>query len=441
MIGNNTELERLDRFDRFERVDLDALKSQMMAWGADDVGFVSLERPELAKERAKILAAFPETKTLISFVVRMNRGPTRSPARSVSNLEFHHTGEAVDAVARRAVRFFEDQGISAMNPSMGFPMEVQHFGQGDPSRLWVVSHKIVAEAAGLGKMGIHRNVIHPRFGNFILLGTILVGAEIVEESQPIDFNPCLSCKLCVAACPVGAIGSEGSFNAASCFNHNYREFMGGFNDWVDTVAESKSKKAYHAEVSTAETASLWQSLSFGANYKAAYCLAVCPAGEEVLQPFLEDRPAFINSYLKPLREKVEPVYVVKGSDAADYAKKRYPHKPLRYIGSGLTPQTIDAFLSGMFIAFQPGQAKDLSATYHFSFTGAEPAQATVRIHEQRIAVTLGHEGRADLHVTADSRTWLRFLAKEYPLALGLLSLKIKLAGSPRWLVAFGKCFP
>ncbi len=56
-----------------------------------------------------------------------------------------------------------------MNPSVGFPMEMDNF----PGRLWVVSHKPVAVEAGLGRMGIHRNVIHPRFGNFIVLGTIL----------------------------------------------------------------------------------------------------------------------------------------------------------------------------------------------------------------------------------------------------------------------------
>jgi hypothetical protein len=40
-----------------------------------------------------------------------------------------------------------------------------------PGKIWVVSHKPLAVAAGLGHMGIHRNVIHPKFGNFILLGT------------------------------------------------------------------------------------------------------------------------------------------------------------------------------------------------------------------------------------------------------------------------------
>lgn len=133
-------------------------------------------------------------------------------------------------------------------------------------------------------MGIHRNVIHPKFGNFILLTTILLGTEVTAHSNPISYNPCLACKLCVSACPVGAIGADGHFNFAACYTHNYREFMGGFSDWVETIAESKDAKGYRSTVTDSESASMWQSLSFGANYKAAYCLAVCPAGEDVIAP-------------------------------------------------------------------------------------------------------------------------------------------------------------
>ncbi len=138
------------------------------------------------------------TKTLLSFVCRMNREPIRSPARSVANLEFHHTGDHVNEVARKVVATLETQGVRALNPAMGFPMEMDRFPGG---KIWVVSHKPVAVAAGLGHMGIHRNVIHPRFGNFILLGTVLIAAEATAYDQPISYNPCLECKLCVAACP------------------------------------------------------------------------------------------------------------------------------------------------------------------------------------------------------------------------------------------------
>jgi NAD-dependent dihydropyrimidine dehydrogenase PreA subunit len=92
--------------------------------------------------------------------------------------------------------------------------------------MWVVSRKLVAKAAGLGRIGIHRNVIHPVFGNFILLGTFILAAKIEQDSQPIDYNPCLKCKLCVAACPVGAIAPDGRSDFSACYTHNYREFMG-----------------------------------------------------------------------------------------------------------------------------------------------------------------------------------------------------------------------
>ena len=46
-----------------------------------------------------------------------------------------------------------------------------------------------------------------------------------------------------------------------------------------------------------------------------------------------------------------------------------------------------------------------------------------------------------MHVTADSDTWLGFLAKERSLLWALLRRRIRIKGSPRLLIAFGKCFP
>ena len=421
-------------------LDADWLRTLCLEAGADDVGFVALEHPDLAAHKADILALFPPAKALISIVCRMNRENIRTPMRSIANLEFHHTTNEVNDVVRRIVRSLDGAGVRAINGgAAGFPMEADRWETG---RLWLISHKPIAVAAGLGQMGIHRNVIHPRFGSFVLLGTVIVAAEIATYTKPLDFNPCLECKLCVAACPTGAISPDGHFNFAACYTHNYREFMGGFGDWVETVASSDSARDYRQKVSGAETVSMWQSLSFGANYKAAYCLSVCPAGEDVIGPYLADRKQFMEETLKPLREKAETVYVALGTDAEDYVARSLPHKRAKIVRAGLPRQTsIRGFLRALPLVFQRGRSKGLAATYHFTFTGSEPAEATVVIGDRTLKVTSGHAGEPDLRVIADTDTWLRFLRKEASLPWALLRRRIRLKGSPRLLLAFGRCFP
>ena len=405
--------------------------------GADDCGIVSIDEPSLEIERPYIARAFPGARTLLSIVMRMHREPVRSPARSVANLEFHRAGHDVDTVARDIVRQLEDRGVRALNPAMAFPMEMDNF----PERGWIVSHKRVAEAAGLGKMGIHRSLIHPKYGSFVLLGTVLIAADVEAEAKTLDFSPCFECKLCVAACPVGAIKPDGAFDFSACFTHNYQQFMGGFVNFVEDVASSKSVADYRGKVSYAETISRWQSLAYGPNYNAAYCIAVCPAGEDVIGRYMNDKRAHLREIVDPLTKKEEPIYVTKGSDAADYVARRFPHKRIRWVRPSLRATSVKAFLDGIGVTFQPGKAGDLNATYHFSFTGQEAAEATITIKNRRVTVSNGHVGVPNLRVTADARSWVRFLNKEISILRCFATGRIRLKGSPRLLAAFGKCFP
>jgi Fe-S-cluster-containing hydrogenase component 2 len=417
-------------------LDAEELSRFCREMGADDAGFVSVDRPEIADQKADILSVFPAARTLISFVLRMNRENIRSPARSLANLEFHGTGDRVNEVSHRIVAALAQRGVRALYPAMGFPMELERW----PGKIWVIAHKPVAVAAGLGHMGIHRNVIHPRFGNFILLGTVAVAAEVSAESSVLDYNPCLECKLCVSACPVGAIGNDGSFNFFACLTHNYREFLGGFSDWIEGVVESGSVREYRRRTSDAETASMWQSLSFSANYKAAYCLAVCPAGDDVLPSFVDDRKGYVAGVVRPLQDRKETIYVLAGTDAEAHVARRFPNKRAKVVRSGVRVRTIERFLHDLPFVFQKGQAKGVDLTYHFTFTGGESVAATVVVRNQAVQVTAGHQGQPDLHLTADSTTWLRFLAHDTSLAGALLRRKIRLRGSPRHLLTFGRCF-
>jgi ferredoxin-NADP reductase/Fe-S-cluster-containing hydrogenase component 2 len=406
--------------------------------GAHDAGLVEITRPSLDPQRDEILRNYPWTKTLLSYVVRMGREPVRGAPRSVANLEFHRAGHKIDEIGADIAAKLEMRGIRAVNPSMGFPMEMYHTPGYAP---WVVSHKPIAVEAGLGHMGIHRNLIHPKFGNFVLLGTVLIDVEVDAYDHPIEYNPCLECKLCVSACPVGAIGPDGSFNFSSCFTHNYREFLGGFSDWVEQIADARDALDYRRRINEPETASMWQSLSYGANYKSAYCMAVCPAGEDVIGPYLEDKQRHLKEVVKPLQERPEPVYVVEGSDAEAVARRKFKNKTVKPVGNGLRPRTIAGLLYFMPFVFQPNQSRGLNATFHFKFTGTEEREATITIRDRAIEIQDGLVGNADLRVTADAKTWLGFLAQEKNLPLALVRRKIRIRGDPRLLLAFGKCFP
>ena len=73
------------------RLDADWLKKLVTAAGADDVGLVEIQRPELNDQHADLLTLYPRTKTLVSYVCKLNRENVRCVSRAVSDLEFLQT--------------------------------------------------------------------------------------------------------------------------------------------------------------------------------------------------------------------------------------------------------------------------------------------------------------------------------------------------------------
>jgi Fe-S-cluster-containing hydrogenase component 2 len=412
----------------------EVLRRLCLEEGADDAGFVEIDRSAIAGQRKDILKVFPKSKTLMSLVQVMNRENIQSSARYVANDEFHHTIHDLTDTARRILKRLNGFGVRGVVPTVGFPMDMDRWGT---LQIWDVSHKPIAEQAGMGRMGIHRNVIHPKFGNFILLETILIDTEVDVTGKPLDYNPCLTCNLCVAACPVGAVSEQREFDFSACLTHNYREFMGGFQEWTEDVVASKNVADYRSRLRDSETVSMWQSLAFGPNYKAAYCMAVCPAGEDVLPLYRQDEKGYVDQIVRPLKEKIEPVYVRKGTPA-EKAALRQGNKEIRHVRNPARPLSIQGFIRGLKLVFNPLKAEGESATFEFQFTGKEPANVTVVVKEGEVDTREELCPTADLRVVADSEAWLRIVNKEVLPFWYLLTGKLKVRGNPLLLLKFQK---
>jgi hypothetical protein len=139
-------------------------------------------------------------------------------------------------------------------------------------------------------------------------------------------------------------------------NHNYREFLGGFADWADTLAEAHSADECRTKFREEETVSLWQSLGFGPQYKSAYCMAVCPAGTDVIGPCLRDKRGYVATHVRPLRTRPEPVYVQSGPRAERVAA-RNPAKQVRYIDYKVGIASVDNALRGLQHMFDGNRAQ------------------------------------------------------------------------------------
>jgi epoxyqueuosine reductase QueG len=294
--------------------------------GADDAGFVDIMRAGLQPQYAKILEIFPKTRSLISLAVFLNPENARTPARNLTSFDVHLAEDALGLASKAIVMRLRKYGVKGVYLTPVFPQDTSR----PRSEALDISHKPVAEEAGLGLMGLNRLVLHPEVGSSVWFTTILINKEIDSYDERVSANPCLHCRLCTAACPVGAISDNGEFDWMACLVHNYREVVVNFVDWVDALVTSSDMAAYRERFSNQETVSWWQSIAYRPTYQCNHCVGVCPAGGGMRAEYEADPKSYFNSVVKPLIERPQTVYVIQGSRAEEKARLN-PNKKVKVV--------------------------------------------------------------------------------------------------------------
>ena len=74
-----------------------------------------------------------------------------------------------------------------------------------------------AVRAGVAFYGKNTMAITRRFGSWVVLGTLVTDVEI-EATEPLALD-CGSCRLCIDACPTGALDDPGVLDATKCLSY------------------------------------------------------------------------------------------------------------------------------------------------------------------------------------------------------------------------------
>jgi ferredoxin len=76
---------------------------------------------------------------------------------------------------------------------------------------------------------------------------------------------------------------------------------------------------------------MWQTLAYKPTVRCAYCVAVCPAGEDVVGLFTHDREKHLDRTARRYQARPEPIYVTPGSPAEAHVLRHFPAKRPRHV--------------------------------------------------------------------------------------------------------------
>lgn len=171
-------------------------------------------------------------------------------------------------------RFLEKNGYRGLIIPAYLPVEMSYETLGLKGDL---NLKLVAAEAGLGSRGISDLLITPNYGPRVRLFGVITDADL----QPTPKNEktyCTNCKMCIEACPSGAI-SETGCNPRLCSPYSMKHGLPQILQFISELEKEPSKVKMFKKLRGMKMWNFWQALSQGSYYECFMCIQSCPVGK------------------------------------------------------------------------------------------------------------------------------------------------------------------
>lgn len=285
-----------------EPITADEIKEKARALGADLVGIADSEAinanpPDPDDPRVPANISDHDAGRVIVLAKRLSSGVTRIPRWNERHKFYNDelTMTTLEEIALELVLWLETKGYPAL---MVPPTHVDPWRyRGDPSQHMkpLLSLDHCAVEAGMGSLGLNRQLLTPEYGPRVMLAGVLSSVPVDAGAKP-EEALCLGpeCGRCLAACP-GDVVQHWDRDWSACdryrsphgFQH-LTEFLGEIMNEADS---DKQKMMLRSE----DTFNLWQSILRGAGAITGCrrCQDVCPVGadyDRMLKDALDEIP-------------------------------------------------------------------------------------------------------------------------------------------------------
>ena len=285
-----------------EPLSADDVKDKVRELGADLVGIADGQimndnPPDPDDPRRPSDITDHDAGRVIVIAKRLNSGTTRIKRWDERHKYYNDelTTTTLEEIALETVLWLENKGYPALivPPSHVDPWRYQ----GDPSAHMkpLLSLDHAAVEAGLGTLGLNRQLLTPEYGPRVMLAGVLSSVDVAADARRQDAL-CLGpeCGRCLQACP-GDVVQHWDRDWSACDRFRSPHGFHQLTEFVDSIMAEPNDLKRAEMLRSEDSFNIWQSILRGAGVVTGCrrCQDVCPVGgdyETMLKDALDEIP-------------------------------------------------------------------------------------------------------------------------------------------------------